>query len=627
MRDITGMRVIGTAGHVDHGKSTLVRRLTGIDPDRLAEEKSREMTIDLGFAWLTLPSGIVTGIVDVPGHRDFIENMLAGVGGIDAVILVIAADEGVMPQTLEHLAILNLLDIKNGVIALTKTDMVDDPGWIELVGQDMRDVLSGTRLEHAPIIPVSAVTGAGIDDLVQQVDSLLAGIPERADYLQPRLPVDRVFTVGGFGTVVTGTLVGGSLRVGDDVELQPAGLRGRIRGLQCYQQSVDTAYPGSRVAVNISGIEKKAVARGHVLAFPGQIHPTTLVDVHFHHLANASRPLKHNAEVKLFCGAAETHARVRLLAHDTLPPGDDGWLQLRLAHALSLSSGDRFILRYPSPSETIGGGIILDTNPGKRWKRFQPQVIARLEILRQGSPVQRIVQSAEGAEPISIGELQKQSGYDLNTLRTVIDQAVGEGRLVKINDDTFLATSSYTAHLRQITQILAAFHRQEPLRSGMPREALRSRMGIKPATLNFLIEQHQEIISNGGLLRIADHQIQFSARQQIQIGQLMQQIAAAPYTPPSYTEASGIVGENVLRALIELGEIIHIQGDVIFSKDAYHEMVNGALAIIDTTGSIDARGLRDHFNTSRKYAIALLEHLDAAGITQRIGDNRVRGNS
>lgn len=625
MHAITGMRVIGTAGHVDHGKSTLVRRLTGIDPDRLVEEKTREMTIDLGFAWLTLPSGIMTGIVDVPGHRDFIDNMLAGVGGIDAVILVIAADEGVMPQTREHLAILDLLTIKNGVIVLTKTDMVDDPGWINLIQQDVRDIISGTGLEHAPILPVSAMTGAGLDDLIQQIDTLLASIPERSDYLQPRLPVDRVFTMGGFGTVVTGTLMGGSLRTGDDIELQPTGLRGRIRGLQCYQQSVDTAYPGSRVAVNITGIEKKAVARGHVLSFPGQVHPTSLVDVYFRHLPDANRALKHNAEVKIYCGTAETRARIRLLDHDPLLPGAEGWLQLRLSHPLPLSSGDRFILRYSSPSETIGGGIVMDANPGRRWKRFQPEVIARLEILMKGSPVQRVVQAAESAEPVTISELQKRSGYDLNMLRAVLDQALAEGRLIKVSDDAFLATSSFTAHLHRMTQILTFFHHQEPLRPGMPREALRSQMGIKNITLNFLISQHQEIITQGGLLRMTDHEIRFNAKQQASIQQLVEQMNAAPYTPPSYMEACNLVGENVLRALIELEEIIQVQADVILARAVYQDMVNGALAIIDATGSIDAKSLRDRYNTSRKYAIALLEHLDTVGITRRVGDSRVRG--
>ena len=298
------MRVIGTAGHVDHGKSTLVKRLTGINPDRLAEEKARQMTIDLGFAWLTLPDGEEVGIVDVPGHRDFIENMLAGVGGIDAVMLVIAADEGVMPQTREHLAILNLLGIAHGLIVLNKVDLVSDDEWLDLVEQDIMEVTQGTTLDGAQVIRVSAHTGEGISELLDTLSNLLSNIPTRPDYGQPRLSIDRVFTISGFGTVVTGTLLGGSLHVGDEIVIEPAGLRGRIRGLQSHKQSVEAVHPGSRTAVNISGIEKRAVSRGDMLTLPNQIRPTVLADVRFHHLDDTGRPLKHNVEVKIFSGAA-----------------------------------------------------------------------------------------------------------------------------------------------------------------------------------------------------------------------------------------------------------------------------------------------------------------------------------
>ena len=420
------MRVIGTAGHVDHGKSTLVKRLTNIDPDRLAEEKAREMTIDLGFAWLELDNDELLGIVDVPGHRDFIENMLAGIGSIDAVILVIAADEGVMPQTREHLSILHLLGIENGLIAMTKTDMVDDPDWLELVEQEIMEVVEGTSLENVDIVRVSAITGDGIPDLLAKLTDLLADLPQRADYNQPRLPIDRVFTISGFGTVVTGTLLGGSLRIGNEIELQPTGLSGRIRGLQSYKQSVEVAYPGSRVAVNITGIEKRAVQRGHVLAHPKQITPTRLVDVYFNHLPDASRPLKHNAAVKVFSGAAEAPAHVRLLNDETLLPGQSGWIQLRLDEHLPISRGDRYILRYPSPAETIGGGIVIEPRPRKRWKRFQTQVIQHLETLMQGTPGERIAQAAEGKEPIKRPNLQKQVGYSDTELETAIEEALAE---------------------------------------------------------------------------------------------------------------------------------------------------------------------------------------------------------
>src|SRR5581483_5822506 len=312
------MYVVGTAGHVDHGKSTLVRALTGIDPDRLKEEKAREMTIDLGFAWLRLPGGQKIGIVDVPGHRDFIENMLAGVGGINAVLFVVAADEGAMPQTREHLAIIDLLGIPTGVIALTKTDLVRDPGWLELVQLDLGELVSGTVLANAPIIPVSARTGQGLDELQTALAAQLAAQPAPADVGLPRLWVDRVFTVSGFGTVVTGTLLGGKLTIGQEIVLLPEGRMGRVRGLQSHHQSLEAALPGNRVAVNVGGIEKRDAQRGHLLTLPGAIMPTFSAAVRFRHLSDAPRPLQHNAEVKLFCGSAETVARVRLLDAESL---------------------------------------------------------------------------------------------------------------------------------------------------------------------------------------------------------------------------------------------------------------------------------------------------------------------
>jgi selenocysteine-specific elongation factor len=307
------MRVLGTAGHVDHGKSTLVEALTGTHPDRLKEEREREMTIDLGFAWFQLPNGEEVGIVDVPGHRDFIENMLAGVGGIDAALFVVAADEGVMPQTREHLAILDLLHIDGGVVALTKIDLVDDPDWLELVEEDVRRVLAGTVLETARLVRVSARTGEGIPELVTALEETLSGRLARPDLGRPRLPVDRVFTIAGFGTVVTGTLSDGRLRIGDEVEVLPSKIRGRVRGLQTHKRKEEAAVPGSRTAVNISGVTLDQIKRGEVVAHPGDYHPTRRLDVRLRLLPDASSPVRHNTEVKLYLGAAEVVARLRLL--------------------------------------------------------------------------------------------------------------------------------------------------------------------------------------------------------------------------------------------------------------------------------------------------------------------------
>ena len=449
------MRVIGTAGHVDHGKSALVKAITGINPDRLREEQEREMTIDLGFAWLTLPGGESVGVIDVPGHHDFIENMLAGVGGIDAALFVVAADEGVMPQTREHLAILDLLEIQGGVIALTKRDLIADPEWLEMVAAEVADAVAGTVLAGAPIVPVSAHTGEGLDALLAALQEALAGRPPRPDRGRPRLWVDRVFTISGFGTVVTGTLIDGELALGQEIVFLPSGLRGRVRGLQTHKEKIERAAPGSRVAVNVSGVNKSQVQRGDLLTLPGWLRGTQLADVRFRHLPGASRPLKHNAEVKLFVGAKETVARVRLLDAHELAPGQEAWLQLQLAEETPLVRGDRFILRYPSPGETIGGGVVIDPAPGKRWRRFRPEVVARLETLAQGSPGQWVRQALDAAGvPLDRAALAARAGLGMAELDAAIDAARAEEG-VRALGETLVSAGAWRALTERLRNELA----------------------------------------------------------------------------------------------------------------------------------------------------------------------------
>ena len=376
------MYVIGTAGHVDHGKSTLIKALTGIDPDRLQEEKDRGMTIDLGFAWLRLPSGKEISIVDVPGHERFIKNMLAGVGGIDLALLVIAADEGVMPQTAEHLATLDLLQIQSGVVALTKSDLVDKD-WLDLVQEDVRLRLQGTVLARAPIYPVSAITRQGIPELLAGLDAVLAQTHPKRDIGRPRLPIDRIFTIGGFGTVVTGTLVDGRLSVGQEVEIQPRGLKSRVRGLQTHKHKEETALPGSRVAVNLVGLAVEDLQRGDVLTSPGWLTPTKLLDARVRLVADLARPLDHNTEVSFHTGSAEALGRLRVLDGEALAAGATAWVQIELQSPIAVAKSDYFIIR--SPNATLGGGQIVDPHP-RRHKRNRPEVIAALETLAKGRP-------------------------------------------------------------------------------------------------------------------------------------------------------------------------------------------------------------------------------------------------
>lgn len=621
------MRVIGTSGHVDHGKSTLVQTLTGINPDRLEEEQSRKMTIDLGFAWMQLPNGETLGIVDVPGHRDFIENMLAGVGGIDVALLIVAADEGVMPQTREHLAILDLLGIENLIVALTKIDLIDDPDWIDLVSLDIDDLLIKTRFNNTPIMPVSAYTGEGVNSLVQAIEQTLQYLPQRINLQRPRMPIDRVFSVSGFGTVVTGTLSGGTLSIGDNIELQPSQRVGRIRGLQSYQQDIETASPGSRVAVNIAGINKSEIRRGDVITYQGEIHPTLLADVHFQHLSDSDRPLKHNAEVKFFSGASEALANVRLLNDDTIPPATESWLQIRLRNELPLSRGDRFILRYPSPAQTIGGGIIVNPHPGRRWKRFQQQVIQDLEMRLDGTPAERLAQIAQDDAPAKLQTLQAKIGYSDSEFEEALEQALNESLIIQLDSNLFWATASHQRIMTQLLTEVTIYHQENPLRLGIPRPELRSRLNIKLNLLDTLLQSNMKLIIERNFVRLVEHKIVFSETQQANIDLLRTKLKENPYSPPSLSELNQIGGETTIRALIDLQGLVHINDDIVFLKSTYDDIVETTLRIIDNHEVIDAKTLRDHLNTSRKYAIAILEHLDSIGITQRIGDVRKRGRN
>lgn len=686
------MRVIGTAGHVDHGKSTLVEALTGTHPDRLKEERERQMTIDLGFAWMSLPltasTGSTTiqgqveevGIVDVPGHRDFIENMLAGVGGIDAVLFVVAADEGVMPQTREHLAILNLLQIPSGVVALTKVDLLptgeDGEDWLELVEADLRQVFANTVLARAPIVRVSARTGQGLDQLRIALSDCLAERPPRPDYGRPRLPIDRIFTITGFGTVVTGTLSDGAFRVGEEIEILPDGLIGRIRGLQTHKRKEEVALPGSRTAVNISGIATDQIQRGDVVTHPGDYQPTTLLDTSFRLLPDVSQPMKHNTEVKLFIGAAEVVARSRLLGRESLLPGEEGWLQLELAQPVTARRGDRYILRRPSPGETLGGGGVLDPHPKSRRKRFSAETLAAMQVLSQGTPTEVLQQAllTLGAAPLR--DVLARSNLDPALAQAALRELIaaqqiifletpaGETTAVQNTIDWSLSASSiprmllirnleplfsllvtYPVYWNQVSAHLIheldQYHRENPLRLGMPREELKSRIkpflgrmdGLYPRTLpaiaqrlltaalrRLAIEGH--IHETGPLVLRPGHTIQFNPAQERSIQHLLERFAASPLAPPSVKECQAEVGEGVFTALVESGRLTLVSSEVVFRTEDFQRMTAEVRRQFEQHETLTAAQVRDYFNTSRKYVLAFLEYLDSQGITVRQGDVR-----
>ena len=625
------MRVIGTAGHVDHGKSTLVAALTGTHPDRLKEEQEREMTIDLGFAWLTLPGGEEIGIVDVPGHRDFIENMLAGVGGIDAALLVIAADEGIMPQTREHLAILDLLEIKAGIVVLTKIDLVDDPAWLDLVESEIRTVLKGTGLQAVPILRVSSKTRAGLPELLQTLRDLLKNEPARPDLGRPRLPVDRVFSIAGFGTVVTGTLSDGIFASGDEVEILPSGLHGRIRGLQTHKKKEEEAVPGSRTAVNISGLDVEQIQRGEVVTHPGQYRSTQRIDIRFRLLPDVSASLQHDTEVKLFIGTSEAIADVRLLGMESLNPGETGWLQLELHAPVVAVRGDRYILRRPSPGETLGGGTVVDPQPKRRHKRFDQAVLLALEAMAQGTPAEVLLQAALALGLAPVKDVINRSRLVSPAAEAAVTELLESGQLVKLDDgiwkmeSTVLAGSQWTGLKESAAATLALYHETYPLRRGMPREELKSRLKLSPRLFNLVLPK----MAAEGLLTegpkwaaLPGHTVRFSPFQQVKVDKLMARFAAAPATPPSVKECQSEVGEDIFRTLLEFSDLVAVSAEVVFRKTDYDAMVEKVRQAIGQKGQVTLAEVRDLLNTSRKYVQALLEHLDAIGVTVRDGDVR-----
>ena len=627
------MRVIGTAGHVDHGKSTLVMALTGTNPDRLKEEQEREMTIDLGFAWLTLP-GEQVGVVDVPGHRDFIENMLAGVGGIDAVLFVVAADEGVMPQTREHLSILDLLQVEGGVIALTKADLIDDPDWFDLVESDVREAVQATVLADAPVVRVSAKTGLGLETLKSSLAAVLAGRPARTDQGRPRLPIDRVFTMPGFGTVVTGTLLDGKLKLGEEVEILPSGLRGRIRGLQTHKQKEQTAVPGSRTAVNINGIEVDQIRRGEVLTYPGIYRPSRLVDVQFRLLPDASSVLRHSSEMKLFLGTAEVLARVRLLGVDELKPGDAGWLQLELRDPVVAVRGDHYILRRPSPGETVGGGIVIDPHPKGRHRRFAEGILQRLQTLYEGTPGEVLLQAFLALGPAALRDAVTRSRLADEAARAALAELLASGQLVLLeagdpiptSDLLAWAASQWTTESERAQREVEVFHRAFPLRRGMGREELKSR--LKQSSQRVFAASMRRwaadelLQESGSLVWRPDHTIQFSPQQKALAERLLARFAQNPFAPPPIKEAQAEAGEDVVQALIELGHLTTVSAEVAFRKEDYDQMVAMVHEHFAREATLTVIQFRDRLNTSRRYALAFLEHLDQTGLTVREGDVR-----
>ena len=616
------MFVLGTAGHVDHGKSTLIHALTGIDPDRLREEKEREMTIDLGFAWLKLPSGREVSVVDVPGHERFIKNMLAGVGGIDLALLVIAADEGVMPQTREHLAILDLLRVERGIVVITKKDSVDEE-LLELVMMEAKDTIHGTTLAEAPIIAVSSITGESLPDLVAAVDQMLDATPPKRDIGRPRLPIDRVFTMSGFGTVVTGTLIDGHLSVGQEVEIVPHRLRSRLRGLQSHKTKVETVAPGSRVAANLPGIATTQLERGDVLTSPGWLVPTAAVDVKIRLLSDLGHPLKHNTNVTFHSGAVEVEARIRLLEREQMKAGETGWAQLRLVRPVAVVKGDFFIIR--STMETLGGGEIVDAYP-KRHRRFHGGTIDVLVARGHGGPEETLLAILEAKESLEIKELLNRSNLSSSEVNEGVKSLSLQNKLVMLGEKSsqslLFSAKGWSRLEDKARQTTGEYHQRHPLRHGIPKEELRSKLKIPAPVFAGALKQLVEkgiLVEEGKIVRLDSHHIHFSEEQQTTADAFLESLTRNPYSPPGESE----IDPEILDILIEQRCVVKVAEHIIFAASAYDEMVERITGHLKSRGKITLAEVRDLFQTSRKYATALMEYLDEQKITRRVGDERV----
>ena len=619
------MYVIGTAGHVDHGKSTLVKALTGIDPDRLPQEKEREMTIDLGFAWMSLPGGREVSIVDVPGHERFIKNMLAGVGGIDLAMLVVAANESVMQQTREHLAILDILRIKRGLVVITKADMVD-PELVELVKAEVEDIVAGTILEGAPMLAVSAYTGEGMESLLATIDGMLDDTEARKDLGRPRLPVDRCFSVAGFGTVVTGTLIDGTLHVGQEVRLALSGERGRIRGLQSHQRKTERAEPGIRLAVNLSGLSRHDVQRGEMLTAGSWLQLTNRIDARIKMLKGASQSLSHNETVTFHLYTTEAPARVRLLDADVLGAGQEGWAQMHLQEAVPAVKGDLFVIR--SADTTLGGGTIVDPQPRRRHRRNIPSVLEQLAAMEAGGGLDAVASAVEQWAPCDLKSLSQKANLPLEEVLSEVASLAEKGQVMVLGSapvgagSTLYSRGSWSSLVQRASEALRQYHGQHPLRRGIPREEMRSRLSITQGTFPLVVEQlvAEGVLSeDGAALRNPQHAPTLTPAQQKLADGFIRSLEAEPFSPPTDLP----LDSEVLTLLIDEGKVVKVNESVVFSAGAYKTMVERIIAHTKAKGNITVGDGRDMFNSSRKYILPLLEHLDQEHITRRVGDERV----
>ena len=629
--------IIGTAGHVDHGKTLLVKALTGIDTDRLQEEKKRGITIELGFAHLDWEDGTQAGIVDVPGHEKFIRNMLAGAGGVDLAMLVVAADEGFMPQTVEHLGILTLLGIREGLVVITKSDVVD-PEWLEMVREEVETRVKGTFLENKPILAVSAYTGQGIPELREHLKTLVHKTDEKSLRAPFRLPVDRVFSVEGFGTVVTGTLIEGILSEDEMAQLVPSGLTAKIRNLQVHGRDVTTAYAGQRVAVNLAGLKTSDIQRGDAVAKPGTVPVGRMLDVRLQNLKGSQRVILNNSQVHFYHGSGVLLAKVVLLDRDKLEPGDSCYAQVRFTENIAAKSGDRFVIRFYSPLETIGGGVVLEDAP-LRHKRGDKAVLEALKIKESGSGQQKVIQTIaeEGIALPDCKKLAARLAMDQEALQHELEQLVSRGKALEILPGRYLASAVLDKQWDNCKKLLEEYHSKNPLHAGIRLAELRQKLFPK-TDISIADGILKELQAEGKIKRVADRyalqafEVRLTKRQNALKDKLMKIYRDAGLEAPATDELWPMFqpreqdeAKQVLESLVSGGQLVMLSPQIVVYKEVYDALLGVLKTWFESHETITLAEYRDRMNTSRKYALAALEYFDRNHMTKKEGDFRKPG--
>lgn len=622
--------IIGTAGHIDHGKTTLIKALTNIDTDRLEEEKKRGITIDLGFAFFNLPSGKRAGIVDVPGHEKFIKNMLAGVSGIDLVLFVVSAEEGVMPQTQEHLDILSILDVQNGIVVLTKKDLVDEE-WLYMIKEDLKETFKGTFLEKAPMVSVSSITRDGFDELIETIDQISEDVELKSASSAVRMPIDRVFTLQGHGTIVTGTLVEGHVSEGEQLTVFPSMKAAKVRSIQVHSESVNTAYAGQRVAINVTGIKKSDINRGEILAHEDSMQVTSMLDIKLKLLTHSHRELKNWTRLRLYHGTKEILCRLVLLDKETLQPGEECFAQLRLEEPTACKYGDHFVIRFYSPLETIGGGTILDPNAHKH-KRFKQEIIDELlfkEAGNQDEIIDNLIKK-NSSEFWNLDEYVKQAGMAKEEVSEQVERLKAEGIIVELSKHVLLHKEFLLLKEQEMMVLLNKYHETYPIRLGMPKEELRSKLfsNIKNKVFDEVLEFYDMITIHGKFISYKDFEIAYTKSQAYLIEQIKKTLNSELFKP---TLMNDLLSKHpkekhvkdILSNLVEMNELIKINDGIYLTRETYDKALALLKARFNDQGKLTLADCRDTLDTSRKYIVPIMEYLDGKGFTKRVGDERM----